>query len=122
MDDKIEKVGYLVLGFFALKVASWILSRLWVFGLAKPVDFKKFGEWAVITGGTGIVELFSIFRCSFFRRNWRRICAATGKIRPEYHHCRKKSNEARGDEKRNHGIVFCDSRAPPSRSVKTSKR
>jgi len=52
MDDKIEKVGYLVLGFFALKVASWILSRLWVFGLAKPVDFKKFGEWAVITGGT----------------------------------------------------------------------
>jgi len=52
MDDKIEKVGYLVLGFFALKIASWILSRLWVFGLAKPVDFSKFGEWAVITGGT----------------------------------------------------------------------
>jgi len=39
---------------FFEKVASWILSRLWVFGLAKPVDFAKFGEWAVITGGTGI--------------------------------------------------------------------
>ena len=55
MDDKIEKAGYLVLGVFALKVAIWILSRLWVFGLAKPVDFAKFGEWTVITGGTGTI-------------------------------------------------------------------
>ncbi|CAG5113151.1 Oidioi.mRNA.OKI2018_I69.chr2.g7286.t1.cds [Oikopleura dioica] len=50
--DCIEKVGYLALGFFALKIASWVLSRLWVFGLSKPVDFGKFGDWTVITGGT----------------------------------------------------------------------
>ena len=121
MDDKIEKVGYLVLGFFALKIASWILSRLWVFGLAKPVDFSKFGEWAVITGGTGTVQRTSNFYSCFFRRNRRRICEATGESGTEYHYCREKSNETRSYEERNYWSIICERRTCASRSFKTSK-
>jgi len=51
--EVVELVGGLVVGYFLVKFALWLCIRLYCYHpWAKPVDFSKYGEWSVVTGGT----------------------------------------------------------------------
>lgn len=50
----VEFIGAAVFAYILIKTVFWIVTRFYVYGpLSKPVDFSKFGNWSVVTGGTG---------------------------------------------------------------------
>ena len=52
-EKMIELVGKAVVAYITLKFLYWVYRMLICFGPGvKPVDFGKFGEWSIVTGGT----------------------------------------------------------------------
>jgi len=48
-----QSIGYLVIFFTLGKFIFWVFKLLQCYSWAsKPIDFKQFGDWAVVTGGT----------------------------------------------------------------------